>query len=745
MARQVQIKNGQFLTIADRPFASGGEGDLYKVPGVKDYENLVVKIYKPEKQTAERERKIDFLSKNPPNLDMQGGHSSVIWVDKLVYERGKFCGFTMPLARGEKLEMLCNSKLPRQLGYEWKKFDFAEPKSLELRQKICFNIAVAINQIHELDSYVLIDMKPENIMIQANGLVSVIDTDSVEVLQNGTTLFYAPVVSPEYTPPEYYRGVKPEKNGAPKSWDSFSMAVIFYRILCGIHPFVGSCHPPFDNCNSYELKIENGLFPNGKNRAKYKVIPKEHDNFRKLSHHVQRLFLQCFDDGHESPELRPTVEDWCKILVPDSALLPSFNNKFPEYVYCGKPAFAINIGTQLPAFPLPGLPKTSLLAELVSRFCTSSKKEQLRKLIKSRQSEFSSLLKRNKTFEERLKTLLESYNQQAQAILDGEKKEIGQLADAFKKRLLKPDETVKSRLEEERDMQQELYQKASAQIARYNNEISMLKERILQPEIKKLEAERTQSETLLAQIEREKNKDIATALKAPHKLANYIIATRVSEIFNVNIPQLVQALQSFGIFTAADFTDVNNSGAVKTINGSWYKIPGLGPKRAKLLDTWRKNTEIKENQTIIANISLRCEIAERSEKIRFAQYEHHWQITFAPLKEEYDQKKQVVEQQIRACHETYKTELEALLQNIKEQRESIVREANSAAVTIVQETLQLQASIAQSVKGQLKDNKDAHAKQLDSIKADYAAYETTVVSRYNDLLGLHTNFANAEN
>jgi len=316
-----RLKNGSILTVEDKPFAKGGEGDLYRIIEPRAFQSKVLKVYKPEKQNQVRENKIDFLVRNPPRFQAQNGHFPVIWPSNTVYfSDNRFAGFLMPLAKGEKLETLCHSQLPKNLGSDWQKFDRSNPNALQLRLKLCFNISVALYQINSLRNYVLVDMKPENIMVQANGLISIIDIDSIEILQGGKVLYPAEVATPDYTPPEYYFGVKPGKSAIRETWDHFSMAVIFYRILCGIHPFSGTCNPPHHQINTHDALIQHGLFPHIRNGYHFRVVPPPHHTFKNLNQQVQDLFVRCFDKGHSVPDYRPSAEEWCSILSPEPVI-----------------------------------------------------------------------------------------------------------------------------------------------------------------------------------------------------------------------------------------------------------------------------------------------------------------------------------------------------------------------------------------------------------------------------------------
>ncbi len=299
------------IRVSDKEFASGGEGSLHKIL-TSSHKNYVAKLYHPAKCTPVREKKIQHLIKHPPS----DGNNSLVWISDALYNAKKeFVGFIMPFVQGKKLEILCLGKLPRKLNNKWNRFDFKNNHSLEHRLRVCFNLAAAIYQIHSSNNYVLVDMKPDNIIIQANGILAIVDMDSVEVLDDtGQVLYPAPVATPEYTPVEFY--TQKDKHSVTESWDRFGLAVIFYKLLFGIHPFATTAHEPYEKLVSLHQKIEMGLFahhPDAKNLLR--IIPPPHQNFTQINQELQSLFVQCFVDGHENPEFRPTANEWCLALL----------------------------------------------------------------------------------------------------------------------------------------------------------------------------------------------------------------------------------------------------------------------------------------------------------------------------------------------------------------------------------------------------------------------------------------------
>lgn len=317
------------IKISDKPLASGGEGAIYAIASPRSYKHLVVKIFYPDKRTAEREQKMLYLRKYPPMSFEKGQHPSIGWIQDLVYRENRFLGILLLRIEGKKLTKLTLSKLPRRADKAWQRFAFQSPDALKLRLRTCFNLAVVIYQIHESGQYVLVDLKPDNILMQPNGLLAIVDMDSVEVIQDGKALFAAPVATPEYTPPEHYKG---PRTVIEETWDRFSLGVIFYQLLLGLHPFAASCHPPYDNLVSIHDKIEHDLYVHHSDKqAFFRVIPPPHQSYQKLPVEIQGLFYNCFENGAQDPLLRPSALEWCSTLAKLLELpfnIPS--NNFPK-------------------------------------------------------------------------------------------------------------------------------------------------------------------------------------------------------------------------------------------------------------------------------------------------------------------------------------------------------------------------------------------------------------------------------
>ncbi|MGH1335902.1 MAG: protein kinase domain-containing protein [Aureispira sp.] len=307
----------EWIQLSETPFAGGGEGNLYHILSPAKYQKkYVAKIYHPHKLTEERARKIDYLSTYAPQSEEGNNHSPVVWCTDVLLDKTTFVGFIMPYTKGEKLEILCTPKIPRKQRETWRRFDFKQGEDpLNYRLRLGFNLCAAIHQVHKMERYVLVDMKPDNIVIQPNGLVSIVDTDSVEVVENNETLFDAPVATPEYTPPEHYQELSYDPTQR-QEWDLFGLGVILYKLFFGIHPFAASTKAPYEHLTTLAQKVEKGFFVHDPKHANsFSIVPPPHEAFHNLEEELQALFMRCFVEGQEQPEMRPTAEEWCAALL----------------------------------------------------------------------------------------------------------------------------------------------------------------------------------------------------------------------------------------------------------------------------------------------------------------------------------------------------------------------------------------------------------------------------------------------
>ncbi len=308
----IQTRSGKSITIEDVPLGKGGEGEIYSIISPL-YKGHCVKLYFDKYRTQDRQKKIEFMIKNPP-ADLSGTNYIVCWPVEIIFQHNQFVGFIMPAAfsDSEDLYELCVPKSTK-LSQVWQqKYDRKTKDGLIARMKLCTNLAASIYRVHSLNQYVFVDMKPQNILVTNDSKISLVDLDSIQITQNNKLLFPAEVSTPEYTPPE-------SKNNfaiVGESWDRFSMAVIFYEILFNIHPYVASFSGKYQSCNTIPEYIQNNLFVHGSNKKYVAILPSPHKNYQIIPSGLQTLFIRAFETNamQQRPSARDFGETFFKIV-----------------------------------------------------------------------------------------------------------------------------------------------------------------------------------------------------------------------------------------------------------------------------------------------------------------------------------------------------------------------------------------------------------------------------------------------
>jgi eukaryotic-like serine/threonine-protein kinase len=106
---------------------------------------------------------------------------------------------------------------------------------LESVRSIISQIALGLRALHRKDVLHL-DMKPGNVMIDANGLVKIIDFGSSQAAswadENGRAPHLVPAGTADYAAPEHLTGAPPSNRS-----DIYSLGVIAYEMLTGFLPY----------------------------------------------------------------------------------------------------------------------------------------------------------------------------------------------------------------------------------------------------------------------------------------------------------------------------------------------------------------------------------------------------------------------------------------------------------------------------------------------------------------------------
>ncbi len=300
----------------------GGEACIYTVP--TDI-NLVAKIY--HQPSLEQARKLEVMLTHPPeNPTANLGHISIAWPTELLRSSdgsGSVVGFLMPRIRGMRPSIdFYNPRTRRQ---------YCPLFNYQYLLRSARNLAAAFAALHA-SGYCLGDVNESNILVSDTALVTVVDTDSFQVSDPDNNVIYrCPVGKPEFTPPELQNKTFAQCDRVV-AHDLFGLAVLIFQLLMeGAHPFSGifqgSGEPP-----TYEGRIAQGHFTySQKRRVPYIPTPIS-PPWQILHPSLQQLFVRCFEDGHNNPQLRPTAQNWLFALAEtENSLISCTSN--PQHRY----------------------------------------------------------------------------------------------------------------------------------------------------------------------------------------------------------------------------------------------------------------------------------------------------------------------------------------------------------------------------------------------------------------------------
>ncbi len=298
------------LSILQKPLGKGGEGTIFKITAPSIYENCCLKVYFENFQTYERYYKVKYmLLKKPDAYSLS--QSQLCWPVSEVHSRKGFVGFLMPMAFMESVELYHFIKLKRShhLDARWDKFFDHSNQSCDLRLKLCLNVCIAVQMLHYKERYVFVDLKPQNIMTNLQGQISVVDIDSIQIQRKTGKGFYARVNTEDYTPPEGMK-IRVKENMVSLNWDRFSLAVILYQLMFGIHPYMASFKAPYEHLSALHQNIAANLFVHGRQAGLIKSCPTLHNRFFRIHPEIKALFMQAFSE----PLHRPSAQVWGETL-----------------------------------------------------------------------------------------------------------------------------------------------------------------------------------------------------------------------------------------------------------------------------------------------------------------------------------------------------------------------------------------------------------------------------------------------
>ena len=294
--------DGERLSISDgNQLGSGGEGAIYTLDELPD---LVAKVY--HNPDVMRGSKLALMADNPPNVPQREGHVSIAWPLDTLHtglpaNTGNTAGFLMH--KISSMREVNSAYNPAARKRNFPHFTYAHLCA------VAINVAAIVNAVHG-QNYVIGDINESNIMVNDNGLVTLIDTDSFQVIdRRDGTVHRSPVGKPEYTPQEL-QGHRFDAVDRNEFHDRFGLGVLIFQLLMeGRHPYIGRYtgqgEPP-----AIEDNIARGNFVHSQNRPVPLVDGPGYLPWDTLSESIRNLFGLCFETGHDNQIVRPPAALW---------------------------------------------------------------------------------------------------------------------------------------------------------------------------------------------------------------------------------------------------------------------------------------------------------------------------------------------------------------------------------------------------------------------------------------------------
>lgn len=287
---RLQRQSNKSIIVLGNRIGGGGEGAVYTLSGDTI---SVAKVY--HDPTEQHGRKLAVMLANPPDdPTKKQNHTSIAWpTDLLIDENRRVAGYLMPrLANVHPLFQFFN---PAQRMKICPTFDYFYLHHAAL------NLASVAGAVHARN-YVIGDVNESNILIDVRAMVSFIDTDSFQVKDPQSGSIYRCVVgTPNYTPHDM-QGKNFALADRSVEHDLFGLGTLMFRLLMeGVFPFDG-VYAGSGDAPPYEERINAGHFPHGGKKVPWSVKPLA-PPFAILHPDLQRLFVRCFEAGHQIPSV----------------------------------------------------------------------------------------------------------------------------------------------------------------------------------------------------------------------------------------------------------------------------------------------------------------------------------------------------------------------------------------------------------------------------------------------------------
>lgn len=272
----------------------GGEGHVFEVEGEP---RLAAKIYHQIPLSESQYCKLDAMVRRR-NDDLS---SVAAWPSSLLRDAHSHepCGLLMP--RVDK-----SHQLHELYGTTNRRLHFPEVRWHHLLLA-ARNVAAAFHTLHQ-QGIVVGDVNQGNLLVNHQYRIRFIDCDSFQITE-GENIFYCPVGTPHFTPPEL-QSQRLSEVTRTFDHDRFGLAVlIFHLIFVGRHPFAGRFRGEDDLL--IEEAIAERRFAFSRDKEATLVDPPPYSmQLDDLPAELGDLFEIAFRTGGVEGTLRPTPEQW---------------------------------------------------------------------------------------------------------------------------------------------------------------------------------------------------------------------------------------------------------------------------------------------------------------------------------------------------------------------------------------------------------------------------------------------------
>lgn len=300
--RRLRVGEDEVLLAQDTAPKGGGQAAVYPLA---DRPGTVVKLYR-EPQGPDQERRVERML----NLTPLGGRPTntsqppeLAWPTAVVRGTGgEFLGYAMQRF-GEPEHVPLTGLFTRAQRLRC----FPPQTDWRFLLGVCWNLAFMTARMHH-EGLVIGDFSSNNIVVDANGFVTLLDCDSIAFTDPASgEHFPALMQTADYSAPERQAG-----GAASQHTDNFALAVLVYQLLTvGNHPFGGVPHGSNSDSTikdniaascSYVVHPESVTTP--RNMVEPTVLPPA----------LLALARQAFGPGVHRPESRPSAQDWLRAL-----------------------------------------------------------------------------------------------------------------------------------------------------------------------------------------------------------------------------------------------------------------------------------------------------------------------------------------------------------------------------------------------------------------------------------------------